>query len=293
MPSSFARARICLLCSGEPVKERRAAGNSSSETTRRSAASPSGKRTEVFAREFGGPPGPSLRLPGNTPGPGASPAATPGTLRNASARRPGSRDAATMLMSRTIGFFRRRLPAISTEEARPVERRNSSISSARPRGARDPSFPARRLQSRERVDAEGVVKLLDLARAESRDPQALSEARRKTGAELIVEGERPRPEEGLDVGKEAGPDPRCLQELAARDGCLEVPGESENRPRAVLVGADLERILAGKLQHRRDLLEHARDLFGIHEGILGWGRKQVSGARWQVPGVRDGGFVPT
>ena len=135
-----------------------------------------------------------------------------------------------------------------------------------PLDAREPSLPDSGLQGFERVDAEGVLKLLDLARAEPRDPQAFTQARRKTGAQLVMEGERPRPDEGLDVGEEAGPDPRGFQELPARDRGFEVSGKAKKGSRPVLVGAHLERVLARELQHRRDLLEYPCDLLRVHEG---------------------------
>ncbi len=130
------------------------------------------------------------------------------------------------------------------------------------------AFPAGLLQRIEGVDAKRLVELSRLARAESGDPQAFAQSRREARAQLVVIGERSDLHEGFDVGEEAGADPRDLEQLSARDGGLQVSRERLNRTRSGLVGADLEEILAGKLEHRGNLFQHARDLPAVHDGIV-------------------------
>ena len=68
--------------------------------------------------------------------------------------------------------------------------------------------------------------------------------------------------------KRLAPIPGTSSSSRLATAASQIPRESQDRARAGLVGAHLEEILAGKLEHRRDLFQHARDLPAVHAGIV-------------------------
>ena len=134
---------------------------------------------------------------------------------------------------------------------------------------RDEARAARVLERREGVDPEALVKELRLSGAEPGDAETLAEPRREGGPQLLVVGQRARRDEGFDVREETASDSPDVQQIPGAHGFREVAREPAESPRARVVGAHLEDVLALELEHPRDLLERPGDFVAVHGRILG------------------------
>jgi len=130
--------------------------------------------------------------------------------------------------------------------------------------ARDAPVEARGLQRLERVDAQGLVQGAQLARAEPGDAQAVRQALRVLRAKLVVVGDAAGADQLRGMREDRVADSRHLPKRTGRDGLVEIAAELHQGPSAVLVGADLELVRAGELEHLGHVGEHAGEALAVH-----------------------------
>ena len=119
----------------------------------------------------------------------------------------------------------------------------------------------------ERIDArdlELVEEQLHLLRAETGNAEHVEETGRHLRLQLVERFRAARPRQLLDLLRDAAADAAHALQLTALDQPLELLPQARKESRRVLVGADLERVLAGDLEERCHLLQDRRDLLRPH-----------------------------